>query len=396
MKRVLFTLIIGTASLNFAICQTGSSDENSNLPKGGTTKFLLAGKAQTSWTNTHIDGSPSSNTFFPDAFMLLPLVKINDKLFLDGQVEVDVDPTPGGFTAINLVEMIVYYRLFPQASVFFGNFSPKYGLYNGLLDDFTNRFCTDPIGMARGPNTQTGIGIQGGIQTGYSKLNYQVYLSNGPQLIVDNMTSGNGNPTGLLTYDNYSDNNKNKSIGGSIGFLPFSNSTFQLDLSGQYTAKTGDAGTDFENISSLSWAVDMNYYHVFQPITLRVLAEYNKTTTDNYNYPFTDSTNAFIIPRFENQLNGWYTGATVRATGANSKILSNMELGGRFGAYTPPKYQDASLSNAPWGENAETQTTVCLTYWFTWKTPLNLVYDILKQTDGPTIKTFQTRLIFFF
>ncbi|MCB9287159.1 MAG: hypothetical protein H6560_07550 [Lewinellaceae bacterium] len=397
MKSVIITLAIGMASLNLANAQnTTVPAEAPNDPKEGATKFLLAGKAQLSWTNTKMEGSPSSNTFFPDAFMLLPLVKLNDKFFLDAQVEVDVDPSPGGSTAIDLVEMIAYYRLLPEVSVFFGNFSPKYGLYSGVLDDFTNRFCTDPIGLARGPSTQTGIGLQGGIQAGYSKLNYQIYLSSGPQLTVDNTPPGNDNLTGQLTYDNYTDNNNNKAIGGSIGFLPFSNSSLQLDLSGQYAAKTGDAGTDFENIGSFSWAADLNYYHVFNPITLRVLAEYNYTTTDNFDYVFTDSISTKALPGFKNEFSGWYAGVTVRPTGAQSGFLSNLELAGRIGAYAPPKYKNASLTDAPWGENAETQTTACLTYWFTWKTPLNFVYDVLKQTDGLTVKTVQARLIYFF
>lgn len=400
MKKAIFTLAISVASAQLAIAQTNITGAGQadlpNSPKSGSTKMLLAGKAQLSWTNTNIGESSASNSFFPDAFMLMPLVKINNKFFLDAQIEADVDPSSGGTTAINLNEMIIYYRLHPGVSVFLGNFSPKYGLYSGLLDDFTNRFCTDPIGLSRGPGTQTGIGVQGGVQAGFTKFNYQVYLSNGPQLIVDNTTRGNGNLTGQLTYGNYTDNNKSKAIGGSIGFLPFSNSSLQVDLSGQYAAKTGDPGTVFEKTGSLSWAVDMNYYHVFQPVTLRVLAEYNKTITDNINYPFTDSINTNIVPNFNNQFSGWYAGATVRATGATNAFLNKLELGARIGAYSPPKYRDATFSDAPWGENAETQSTICLTYWFTWKTPLNVVYDILRQTNGPTIRTFQTRLIYFF
>gem|GEM_PF-775819 len=398
----MIPLIIGMSAItSFGMAQDStdtSQSEPANSPKGGATKLLLAGKAEFSWTRTHLAGAPTSHSFYPDAFMLMPLVKVNDKLFFDGQVEVDVNPTGGG-AAINLVEMIAYYRVAPSLNIFAGNFSPKYGLFLGVLDDFTNRYASDPIGMARGPQTQTGLGIQGGVQAGYSKFNYQLYLANGPQLIVDSTTQDNSNPTGQLTYDNYLDNNKNKSIGGSIGFLPFSNSCLQLDASGQVTAKTGDDGTPFESISSTSLAFDMNYYHTFNPITLRVQAEYNSTTTKNSNYPwYTDSSKtSLIVPSFNNQFSGWYLGATIRVSGSDNVFLSNLELGGRIGAYTPPKYTGASsITPNPWGENPGQQTTVCLTYWFTWKTPLNLVYDMLNSTNGPTLTTYSARFIYFF
>src|ERR1035437_1075470 len=400
MKKIIKGFVIAAVLMplfsNNATAQDSTQTDKPNKPNGSSaTKFLLAGKAQISWTNTmtKMAGSPdvNSNSFYPDAFMLMPLVKVNSRLFLDAQVEVDANPIGGG-AAINLVEAIAYYRVANGLNLFAGNFSPKYGIFMGVLDDFTNRYSADPIGMARGPQTQTGIGVQGGLQLGYSKINYQFYVSNGPQMRVDTTTQGSSNPTGQLYYDNYLDNNKNKAIGGSIGFLPFSNSSLQVDVSGQMAGKVGDAGTPFESISSTSLAADLNYYHAFGPIMIRALAEYNSTTTKNYNYPwFTDSTHtSLVVPAFNNQFSGWFCGATIRLTGAPGKFLKNLELGGRIGGYTPPKYNgDASTPLvSPWGENPEKQTTVCLTYWLTWKTPLNFAYDVLTTTDGPTITTY--------
>ena len=415
MKTLIKTITIGGFMLfNFATvskAQDSTQIDKPNKPGGSNTKFLLAGKAQMSCTNTitQMPGSPDvkANTFFPDAFMLMPLVKVNNKLFLDAQIEVDANGIGGG-SSINLNELIVYYRVAPALSIFAGNFSPKYGLYAGVLDDFTNRYCTDPIGMSRGPSTQTGIGIQGGVQAGYSKFNYQLYVANGPQMTVDSTTKGSNNLTGQLTYGNYSDNNMNKAIGGSIGFLPFSNSSLQIDVSGQWAGKVGTTGTPFENISSTSFAADLNYYHVFSPIMVRVLAEYNSTTTKNYNYPwYSDSTkSSYLIPTFNNQFSGWFCGATVRASGSGHAFLSNLELGARVGGYTPPSYvndkdkytnyPNQTGLQSPWGENPETQTTVCLTYWLTWKTPLNIAYDVLKMSNGPTVTTYTARLIYFF
>jgi hypothetical protein len=354
-----------------------------NKAKGGSQKFMLAGKASTMWQSTQVAGSPSVNSFNPIGLMLMPLVKLNDRLFLDAQIEVDANATGGG-ASVNLNELIIYYRATPTLNIFAGNFSPKYGMYMGVLDDFTNRYCTNPVGMVHGPSVQTGMGIQGGVQSGYSKINYQLYIANGPQLSVDTTGATNGQ----LSYGNYTDNNKDKCVGGSLGWLPFSNSSLQVDLSGQYTAKTGDAGTLFENVSSTSYAADLNYYHVFNPIMVRVLAEYNATQTQNYDL-YRDAAKTSLVPGFDNKLNGWFVGATLKASGAKSQVLSNFELGGRVGAYTPPK-------DAMWGGTPVNQTTICLTYWFTWKTPLNLAYDIFTQAGQPTMTQVVARSVFFF
>jgi len=374
---------------NLIFAQTDSTapapaPEVTNSPTGGSQKFLLAGKAGITWQSgiPSVNNPALINSFNPISLMLMPLVKLNNRLFLDGQIEVGANPNPGGGAGININELILYYRVTPSLNVFFGNFSPKYGLYLGVLDDFTNRFCSSPVGMARGPQTQTGIGIQGGVQTGYSKINYQLYVSNGPQFQTDSANFG------LQTYGNYTDNNKGKSIGGSFGWLPFSNSNLQLDVSGQYTAKSGDITTEFENISSFSWATDLNYYHVFSPVMLRVLAEYNYTQTDKHLVSSGDSVNTpFAYTNFSNQLSGWFVGSTLRASGSESTFLSNLELGARYGSYAPPK-------NAAWGGDPINQTTFVMTYWFTWKTPLNISYDLYRGAINQDVVTVRT--IYFF
>ena len=399
IKTIALSMLLMLSSAVITKAQDSTQVEPPNKGKGGATKFLLAGKAAVSWTQTQTEGAPTTHSFSPDAFMLMPLVKMNNRLFLDAQVEVDPNLTngTGGGATISLIEMIAYYRVASGLSIFAGNFSPKYGLYMGVLDDFTNRYCTGPIGMSRGPQTQTGVGIQGGIQAGTTKLNYQLYISNGPQLVVDSTTTGNGNLTGQLDYGNYIDNNKNKAIGGSIGFLPLSNSNLQIDVSGQYAGKISNDGTPFDKMSSYSWAADLNYYHLFSPIMVRVLAEYNSTTTQNYNYTWKADSTTLLIPKFNNTFSGWFVGATVRAASVRNTFLSSLELGGRIGAYTPPKYETTSTPLiSPWGENPETQSTVCLTYWFTWKTPFNIAYDVLKTKNGPTVTVLTARLIYFF
>jgi hypothetical protein len=358
-----------------------------NSPQGGGEKFLLAGEVFTLWQNNQVKGAPSTNSFGADplGLMLMPLVKLNDRFFLDVQVEIAANPGPGGGAAINLNEAIIYYKVAPALYLFAGNFQPRWGLYEGILDDFTNRYCSDPIGMGLGAQTESGIGIQGGFQAGYSKLSYQFYIANGPQLVVDSSGAANGQ----MNYGNYTDNNKNKAIGGAIGFLPFSNSSLELNVSGQYTPKTGDAGSAFENISNTALAASINYYHVFNPIMVRLQGQYEHTQTQNFNLYTDASETTLLVPQFNNVMSGWYLGATVRASGSENVFISNLELGGRIGTLTLPQ-------NAMWGGNQMNQTTVCLTYWFTWKTPLNIAYDVYTQSGSPTQTALTIRGMWFF
>ncbi|HVA97881.1 MAG TPA: hypothetical protein VNG53_03220 [Bacteroidia bacterium] len=390
LKIVSKSVLVLFLVTNSVVAQTDTTATNqpeaANSPKGGTEKLFLAGEAFTIWQSSHVQGYPSTNSFGADplGLMIMPLVKLNDRLFLDAQVAVAANPIGGG-AGVSLNELIISYKVLPGVYLFGGNFQPRWGLFEGILDDFTNRFCTDPVGMGLGAQTESGIGIQGGLQTGYSKINYQLYIANGPQLIVDST----GQQNGVLDYSNYTDNNKNKAIGGTIGYLPFSNSGLELDASGQYTAKTGGTGTVFENISSTSWAASLNYFHVFNPIMVRVIGQYENTQTQNYNLYTNETKTTLLVPSFNNQLSGWYAGMTFRASGSQSIFLSNLELGGRLGSLSLP-------NDAIWGGKPINQTTLCLTYWLTWKAPINIAYDIYTQAGSPNQNVITVRGMWYF
>jgi hypothetical protein len=376
----------------YLYAQTDSTGGNPvhNSPLGGAEKMLLAGEIFTTWQNYKVQGLPANNSFgndpdYPMGLMLMPLVKLSDKLFIDVQVQVSANPGPGGGASVGLNEAIIDYRLAPAAYLFAGNFQPRTGIYEGILDDFTNRYATAPVGMGISTLTETGVGMQGGIQCGYSKLLYQLYVTNGPQLVVDST----GTTNGQLTYAQYTTNNNNKAVGGEIGILPFSNSSLEIGISGQYKQKTGNAGTPLENISNTTFAAYLNYYHVFNPLMIRVQGQYEYSNTQGYNLYTNSSDTSVLVPKFNNQLTGWFGGVTFRLSGSRKTFISNLELGGRLSQLTPPQ-------NAPWGGNPTNQTTICLTYWFTWKTPLNLAYDIYTQSGNPTQTVWTVRGMWFF
>ncbi len=389
---VRIMLIVLLAFLAFSSnAQTDTSKPYVNSPAGGSEKVLFAGAAVAHYQYTAIQDGQSKGSFSPVTLFAIPLIKVSNRLFMDFAAEFDenLNDFTGGAT-FKFDELVVYYRITPWMYLFGGSFTPKFGVYYGVLDDFTNRFGTGvpPVGMGYGPVSACGLGIQGAVQAGYSKLYYQLYTSNGPQLDTT---------TGRMNYGSFIDNNSSKNVGWAIGYLPFSNSCLEVNFSGAYTPETGNTGTPYQNVSNLSWALGLNYYHLFHPIMIRAIGQYDGIQTSKYNYHIQTSDTTSTPFTFNNNYNGWFYGMTIRDAGSNKIFLRRLELAARIGAMNPP-------SGAPWGgnpfipgnNNTIDQTTITLTYWINWDIPLNLEYDILTQNGASNRNIFTTTIFYRF
>ena len=386
MKRKLNfsigVLLLGGALLfNSFNTISAQSDTNNtitpvpNSPKPGTESFLLAGSGSAIYST-----SKDGNSFAPLTLALMPLVKINDRLFLESGVKMEVNETTDGME-FGIEQLNLHYRINPWMSFHIGKFASPWGNVLDMFGEgFVSRFATTPIGLSddgMAPTDEVGFGLQGGFQAGYSKMLYDLYVANGPQLITDDPSM-----LGHTTYDFLVDNNKNKAIGGKVGILPFSNSSLQLDVFGQTASNLGDPGTKYQNVSSNSFGADLNYYHIFSPILVRIMGQYEETKTSNISYAVSDSGST----TFNNQGNSWYVAGTIRPTGSSSKVISNLELGARYVKYSPP-------AGAPWGGPPETQTTINLTYYFSWDCPVNLSYDLYDNGADPSTTAFTLRAV---
>jgi hypothetical protein len=101
------------------------------------------------------------------------------------------------------------------------------------------------------PEKVLGAEVRGGFPLGPLRPNYAFYVSNGPKLITDDRTAA-----GMLSWDNFSDNNDDKAVGGRVGlFVP------ALGIEAGYgfeRAKPGDQGTRVANLRSWLHSVDFN------------------------------------------------------------------------------------------------------------------------------------------
>jgi len=257
----------------------------------------------------------------------------------------------------------------PALIVRAGYFVLPYGTYaKREAAGWINKLAPDPMGIADMTPTDYGVEVEGGIPVGSTKFSYDVALTNGNQL----------NPDGTLTSGNIVDNNNNKTITARVGFLPLSNSSLEVGISGMW-GKVGDQGSPNQNIMDNSYAFDLNYVKMFSPILLNIKAQYNIQNIGNVNYISpVDSTQTYT---FKNQTTASFVQCSLRPVGA-AGFMKDLEIAGRYTVFNTP-------SNSTFGANQH-DITVGLDYWLTWRTVFKICYQAYNgnSTASKTLSSF--------
>lgn len=339
----------------------------------GTNKFIVVGDAEAKYTSTDGESGFGDINFKP-----IFLWKISDKLFTEAEVEIE---TGDGAVDIGLEYVNVCYMVNPYLILHAGRFLPKFGAYRGKMGEaFIQKFSNNPVGFGDGgigAMNETGVGAEGALPFGSVKVNYDFYISNGPQLLTDAENAGQ------FEYEAYTTNNASTAVGGRVSILPVANSSLEIGYSFLTKSKTGDPGSGYENIGVLMQAVDVNWFHNIPGIksTLRFVGEFKSQKVDNAIYIKDDETQY----SFKNQSTAYYACASIRPTLANSKFVRNLELAARYSFFNRP-------TDAPWGGSNEKQSELALDYWLHWNSVLKLCY--LKQKDNPSV--FDAQIVFGF
>lgn len=255
----------------------------------------------------------------------------------------------------------ISYFAAPNLIIRAGYFVLPFGTYaKRQAAGWINKLATDPMGIVNIPSADYGVEVEGGLPLGSMKMNYDVALTNGLQLM----------PDGTLTGGNITDNNTHKTITARLGLLPFSNSSLEVGVSGMF-GKVGNAGTAFQNVKGNMYAFDLNYVKMFSPLLLNIKAQYNIVDISNANYISpVDTTQTYS---FNNHSTSAYAQCSVRPAGANN-FLKNFELAGRYTSYITP-------ANSTWG-NDQHSVSIGLDYWLSWRTVVKLTYE--KFTGNST------------
>lgn len=353
----------------------------------GNTKFVLSGSAFVDFSVNQKNAAKSN--FSSTGFSPIFLWKLSDKLFFESQVELAIK---NGETGIDLEYAKLSYIINQYIAIGAGRMLTPFSAYVERLEPaFIEKFPNPPLLLhhedgthAIGPNgAEMGVDVRGGFQVGNSKMNYAVNISNGPKL-----NNGSEDPKmgGTLEYENFYDNNSNKEFGGRIGFLPFSNSSLEIGISGN-TGKTGDA-TDslYNNIKAKAFALDLSYVNAIKPLKsmINIKGQYNNVTVDKANYKDPMDSTGMTTYSFTNKSHVYYLQVSLRPALLEKGFLKNVELLVRYNSLSTPK-------EAAWGGGTTIRTDIGLCYWLSWRSGLRLAYETQKTPDGQRDNQFLIR-----
>src|ERR1051326_2178283 len=280
-KTFLLTIFLTANILLFAQDSTQTSRNFHTFEKNQKgTQFLLTGGAFFDFSakeNNH-------NTFGGTGFSPIFLWKMG-RLFFESEVEMEFED---GELGIDVEYAKFSYMLNKYMTIGAGRMLTPFGAYlERLHPAFVEKFPNAPMGMhhmdgmpAIGPNgAEMGVDVRGGIPLGSTKINYAFYVSNGPMLETKGMMAGS------LEYENFNDNNSNKAIGGRVGLLPFSNSSFEIGLSANYS-KPGNSDSLYKSLTALAYAVDFSFVKNIVPLKgiINIKAQLNALQVDKSDY----------------------------------------------------------------------------------------------------------------
>lgn len=220
----------------------------------------LAGYGSAGYTDRRKD----TGTF--QVFSFSPIFHYQYKDLLMMEAEVEMGYNPDGSTETKLEYAALDLILNDYATLVTGQFLSPIGQFRqNLHPAWINKLPSKPLGFADGgaaPLTETGVELRGGLPAGGQRVNYAVYIGNGPKLV---------NKSGELeveTEGNSTDANNNKTVGGRIGYLPTPNFEIGVSAAAGKVKLPGEADRDY-NVYDVDFAL--------QPSVIDLRGEYVQT-----------------------------------------------------------------------------------------------------------------------
>ncbi|MFY9308275.1 MAG: hypothetical protein WAQ28_04410 [Bacteroidia bacterium] len=325
-------------------------------------KFLLTGYSA---VTIESDGKEKFN-IGQLGFSPIFLWKPSKNIFFEAEPEMELN---GEELEIGLEYANISYIMNKYITLRAGKFLAPFGIFQDRLHaSWINKLPTVPLGFGHdgvGTSAEIGLALSGGIPIGPSKMNYAVYVSNGPQLNTGEDEPGE---EGMLIYENSLDNNLNKALGGRLGILPFSNSSLELGGSAQY-AMIGDEGSNYENVTSLMYSADLSFTQQvdFLKGALDVKAQMNAVNVSKADYNDPDDSTGLQLYTYNNNRSIIFGQLAYRPAMLNNKVLKNFETVFRY-----------SVLDLPEGakENEDvSQIAIGLNYWITWRSVIKFAYQ---------------------
>lgn len=331
-----------------------------------TTKFVLTG-----YTAAGFQFREDETTFRDLSFNPIFLWKPAERVFVEAELETELE---GEATNIALEYADVSFFVNRYMTLRVGKFLSPFGIYQDRLHPaWINKLPTAPLGYGHdgiGPSADIGVDLRGGVPIGSAKINYSLYLSNGPQLNEGEEEPGE---EGQLIYENVDDNNDNKAVGGRIGLLPFANSALEIGGSFQI-GKVGARDSEYERVAARQFALDLTFVQQLDFLRgmLDVKAQWNQVDVDDADYNDPDSPGGTYT--YDNLRNSTFAQVAYRPTMLAQKQLKRFELVFRYSNLAPP-----TGSKEP---EELTQYTYGLNYWLTWRTVFKLAVQRQENANA--------------
>lgn len=290
-----------------------------------------------------------------------------DRFFFEEELSLE---RMNGKTSLEVEFAVFHYKICKGLELGAGKFLSPFGIFSERIHpSWVNKFADNPLGFSHdaeflaGPMTEFGFEAEGALQFGPSKVNYVVYATNGPSLVTNDPMMN-----GMLMFENIPDNNDNKALGGRIGFLPFSNSCFEIGLS-QQIAKVGDKENEtYRNVGASLSAIDLSINHKLNFIksNFELKAQYNTINVDKTVY-MVDTSMTGVDSNFTSNSTAYFIQASLRPSFVENDFLSRLELNWRYSHIELPE-------TAAWA-NHVSQVTFGLNYWYSWRSVIKLNYQ---------------------
>jgi len=335
-------------------------EEVAAMTRPGSSSFMLTGFAYAG-----LDAIEGEDSSFNASFSPIFLWKKGDNLLFESELEISLNDSE---TEVELGYAQMLLVVNDNLTIGVGKFlSPSNYFAEKIHPAWINKLATGPLPFGHGglmANTQLGVQARGGFAIGSARANYALYVSNGPTIETE------GHHAGTLDFDNYSDVNGNKAVGGRIGFLPVAS----LELGyGFEVADASASDSDFGSINTFTQSVDVTYIRNVDFLKGRIDARAQLVWLDIDNPQMGELD-------FTNKSDGGYAQVAYRPTQADHEILNDFEAIVRYDWVNQP-------------EESADRLSLGLNYWLNDSTVLKCSYEWkTEDEDGETIDSTGIRI----
>ncbi len=345
-----------------------------NLARPGTSNFHIAGDMDVGFSV--VRGEKST---FEAGFAPLILFQPTERILIEAAADIGIETLDDNTseTTFDLTIANISFLINDRLAVGAGLFVVPFGVYHNHFDPpWINKFPDDPLPFGDGgiaPSSQLGAFLRGAAPVSNMKITYDAYVANGP-----NLNTTDPDAAGTLNFDDYTDLNDNKAVGGRIGFLPVP--SLEMGYSIQYAQVQP---SDFPTTDALLQAVDFNHRFeamrgLFDLRTEWMWSDVGTVTHDP------DGSLGFGPTRFSNYRQGGYVQLCYRPTKSDNKFLRDLEFVSRYDWLIQPL-------NAPGGEH-EKRFTLGVDYWITPAVVLKAAYEFDDKEVGSDDNAFLMQL----